>query len=50
MRFVGKLVIIQTIFINRQIEFYLDIAINLRLLTPHIMPCYTHKMAVVSWP
>ena len=23
---------------------------NLRLLTPHIMPSYTHKMANVSWP
>jgi len=19
-------------------------------LTPHIMPCYTDKMAIVSWP
>ena len=25
------------------------ITINLRPLTPHIMPCHTHKMAIVSW-
>ena len=52
-RFVGKLVIIQTFVINQRIEFYLNNT-NLRPLTPHIMPCYrggaTHEMAVVSWP
>ena len=31
-------------------EFYLNGTINLRPLTSHIMLCYTHKMAVVSWP
>jgi len=38
------------IFINQRIECYLNNTINLRPLTPHIMPCYTHKMAIVSWP
>ena len=37
------------IFINQRIECNLHNAINLRLLTQHIMPCYTHKMAIVSW-
>ena len=49
-RFVGKLVIIQSVFINQRIECYLNNTITLRPLTPHMrpMPCYTHKMAVVS--
>ena len=47
-RFVGKLVIIRTFFINKRIEFYLNNTINLRLLTPRIMPRYTNKMAIVS--
>jgi len=38
------------IFINQRIECYLNNTINLRPLTPHITPCYTHKMAIVSWP
>ena len=38
------------IFINQRIECYLNNTITLRPLTPHIMPCYTHKMAIVSWP
>ena len=38
------------ILINQRIECYLNNTINLRHLTPHIMPCYTHKMAIVSWP
>ena len=38
------------IFINQRIECYLNNTINLRPLTPHIMPWYTHKMAIVSWP
>ena len=37
-------------FINWRIEFYLNNTINLRPLTPHIMPSYTHEMAIVSWP
>jgi len=51
-RFVGKLVIIgpTDIFINQRTECYLNNAINLRTLTPHIMTCYTHKMTVVSRP
>jgi len=48
-RSVAKLVIIDIFFINQGIEFYLNNAINLRPFTPHIMLCYTHKMAVVSW-
>jgi len=36
------------IFINRRIEFYLNNTITLRPLTPHIMPCYTYKMVIVS--
>jgi len=31
------------IFINQRIECYLNNTIILRPLTPHIMPCYTHK-------
>jgi len=38
------------ILINQRIECYLNNTINLRHLTPHIMWCYTHKMAIVSWP
>ena len=29
------------------IQFYLNNAVNLRPSTPHIMSCYTHKMAIV---
>jgi len=43
-RFVGRH------FINKWIECYLNSTITLRPLTPYIMPCYTHKMAIVSWP
>ena len=38
------------IFVNQRIECYLKSMINLRPLTPHIMPCYSHKMTIVSWP
>ena len=47
MRFVGELVIID-IFIIQRVECNLNNAVNLRPLTPHIIPCYTHKMAIVS--
>jgi len=47
--FAGKLVITD-IFINQRIECYSNNTINLRPVTPRIMPCYTHKMAIVSWP
>jgi len=33
------------IFLNQLIQFYLNNALNLRPLIPHIIPCYTHKMA-----
>jgi len=36
------------IFINQRIELCLNITINLRPLTPRIMPYYTHKMATAS--
>jgi len=49
-RFVGKLVIIKTFLISERIEFHLSNTINLHFLTPQHMPCYTHNMAVVSWP
>jgi len=39
--FVGKLVITD-IFINQRIECCFNDTINLRRLTPHIMPCYTY--------
>jgi len=32
----------------QQIHFYLNNTINLRPLTPQIILCYTHKMAIVS--
>jgi len=42
--FVGLLVIMVTdIFINQRIECYVNNTINLRPLTPHIMPCYPTK-------
>ena len=48
-RFVGELYSDHTdIFINQRIECNLKNTISLRPLTPHIMPCYTHKMAIVS--
>jgi len=34
------------IFTNQRIECYLNNTITVRTLTP----CYTHKMAIVSWP
>jgi len=36
------------IFLNWVIQFYLNNTINIRLLTQRIMPCYTHKVAIVS--
>ena len=37
-----------SIFLNELIK--LINTVNLRPLTPHIMPCYTHKMAAkTSW-
>jgi len=33
------------IFVNQKVDFYFNNMINLRPLTPHIRPCYTHKMA-----
>jgi len=41
-RFVSRLIIIKDILVNRQIECYLNNMINLRPLTLHIMPSYTH--------
>jgi len=38
------------IFITQRIEFYLNNTINFRPLTPQIMPYYTHKVAILSWP
>ena len=38
------------IFINQRIECHVNNTINLRSLDPHITPCYTHKMTIVSWP
>jgi len=46
--FVGKLMIIWTLSLTELIEFYSNNRINIRPLTPHIMPCNTHKMAIVS--
>ena len=39
---------IKDILINQRIEFYLNNTINIRPLTPHIMPFYAHKMASYS--
>jgi len=36
------------IFVNYPIQFYVNNSTNLRLLTPLIMPSYTHNMAIVS--
>ena len=44
-RFVGELLII-----NQRIECNLNNTINFCPVTPHIMPCYTHKVAIVSLP
>ena len=38
------------IFLNQLIQFYSNNTLNLHPFTPRIMPCYTHKMAIVSWP
>ena len=48
-RFVGHLMIMGSghVELDHLIQFYLNNAINLRPLTPHIMSCYTHKMAIV---
>jgi len=40
------------ISLNELIQFYLNNTLNLRPLTPQIIPCHqgpTHKMATVSW-
>ena len=36
-------------FLAKLVKFFLYIRINVRPLTPHIMPRKTHKMAIVSW-
>ena len=36
------------IFLNQLIQFCTNNAINLRFLPQRIMPCYTHKMTIVS--
>ena len=47
-RFVGKLTSLNAdIFINQRIEC-LNNTTNLRPLTTHITPCYTHKMTIIS--
>ena len=38
------------IFVNQLIQFCLNNTLNLCPFTPHIMPRYTHKMEIVSWP
>ena len=38
------------IFVERHVQFYLNKTINRRHLTRRIISCYTHKMAIVSWP
>ena len=38
------------IFLIKLVKFYLNNMANLHQLTLHIMPSYTHKMAIVSWP
>ena len=50
MRFVNKLTIIKImdISLNQLIHFYLNNTLNIRPLTPQIITCYTHKMAIVS--
>ena len=35
------------IFLNSEIQFYLNNKLNLRHLTTQTIPCYTHKMAIV---
>ena len=47
-RFVSKLMIIMDIFLNQLIEIYSNNTLNLRSLTPHIIPCHTHKMVIVD--
>ena len=37
-------------FLKQLIQFYLNNSINLRHSTERIKSCYTHKMAIVSWP
>ena len=50
-RFISKASVHTDIFINQRIECYLNNRINIRPLAPQsVMPCYTHKMAIVSWP
>ena len=36
------------IFLIKLVKFYLNNMVNLHQLTLHIMPSYTHKMAIVS--
>jgi len=49
-RFISKASDHTDIFLNQRIECYLNNRINIRPLAPHVMPCYTHKMAILSWP
>jgi len=47
-RLVGKLMITRTFLLTNGLNFISNNTTNLRPFTPHIMPCYTHKMANVS--
>ena len=38
------------ISLSKLVLFYLNNALNVCPLTPQIIPCYTHKMAIASWP
>jgi len=44
-RFIGDRM---DIFVNQLIQFYANNSTDLRPLTSHNMPSYTHKMAIVS--
>ena len=47
-RFIVKLVVVWAFLETDWFKFYVNNSINLRLLAPHIMPSYTHNMAIVS--
>jgi len=40
--------LVSGLFLNQLVQFYLNNTLNRRPLTPHIIPCYTHKMVIVD--
>ena len=47
-RFIVKLVVVWAFLKTDRFKFYVNNSINLRPLASHIMPSYTHNVAIAS--